>query len=688
MHDSHEFLRTLAMVLGVAAITTVVFQRLKQPVVFGYMLAGLIIGPYTPIPLVADQGIVRTLSELGVIMLMFSLGLEFNLRRLLKTGWSIVVVAVLQSSLMLWLGYEAGRLLGWTVLASLYAGAAIAISSTTIIAKVIADQGVRGRFVDLVFGVLIIEDLIAILLLALLTPAASQSGGAMTTLAITVFRLAAVLAVFLVLGLLLVPRIMRFVVGLKRSEITLVVSVGLCFGISLLVQWIGYSVALGAFLAGSLVAESGEEKLIEKLVEPVRDMFAAVFFVSVGMMLVPSQVLAHWPTVLLFTVLVIAGTFAGVSFASFLTGAGIRTSVQAGMSLTQIGEFSFIIAAAGAAAGVTPPALYPIIVAVSAITTLTTPWFIRWADPVAAWIDRSLPRRIQTFAVLYGTWIENAKQHPETSVDRQRLRRTLRAVGIDAGVVAVLGIGVSIAAVALSASLAQSTGLRPLQARALVVGGALVACVPFLFGIVRNGRVLGDLLSRRSFADPVPGRLDPAAAPRRVMIAAVQLATVLAVSAPLVALTQPFLPAFVGPGLLLAVAVVMGVLFWRNAADLQGHVKAAAEAIVHAIDDQHRRPGPAAAERSLRRAYELVPGLGEPVPLVIEPGSPFAGRTLGDTALRGRTGATVIAISRGDDVVLVPDGHEELKAGDVLALAGTREAVEAARLLLAYGDPD
>src|SRR5262245_13715398 len=202
MHESYDFLRNLALVLGVAAITTVVFQRLRQPVVFGYMLAGLIIGPYLPIPLVADPAIVHTLSELGVIMLMFSLGLEFNLRRLVRTGWSIVVVAVLQSSLMLWLGYEAGRLLGWSVLGRLYAGAAIAISSTTIIAKVIADQGVRGRFVDLVFGVLIIEDLIAILLLALLTPAAAQSGGALATLGITVLRLVAVLAVVLALGLL------------------------------------------------------------------------------------------------------------------------------------------------------------------------------------------------------------------------------------------------------------------------------------------------------------------------------------------------------------------------------------------------------------------------------------------------------------------------------------------------------
>ena len=238
----------------------------------------------------------------------------------------------------------------------------------------------------------------------------------------------------------------------------------------------------------------------------------------------------------------------------------------------------------------------------------------------------------------------------------------------------------------MGAWLATATGLDALQARAAVVAAALLVSVPFFMGIVRTGRILGDLLSRRAFAEPTPGRLDLAAAPRRAMIVAVQLATVMAVGAPLVAFTQPFLPAFAGLGILLAGGLVLGFIFWRNAADLQGHVRAAAEAIVQAIGEKHRQAGPAESERSLHRAYELVPGLGEPVPVVIAPGSPFAGHTLADTALRGRTGATVIAISRGQDVVLVPDGHELLRAGDVLALAGTREAVDAARKLLSHGE--
>ncbi len=686
MHLGHEFLRTLAIVLGVAAITTVVFQRLRQPVVFGYMLAGLIIGPHVPVPLVANVEIVRTLSELGVILLMFSLGLEFNLRRLMKSGWSVVIVAVLEISLMLWLGYEAGRMLGWSVLGSLYAGAAIAISSTTIILKATAEQGARGRTMDLVFGILIIEDLVAILLLALLTPASAQEPAAAARLGLTMLRLVAVLVGILLVGMLIVPRLVRFAVSLRRPEIIVVVSIGICFSTALLVQAIGYSVALGAFLAGSLVAESGAEKTVERLVEPVRDMFAAIFFVSVGMMIDPGVISKHWGEVATFSLLVVLGKISAVSVAAFLTGAGARTAVRAGMTMAQIGEFAFIIAAAGLASRATPPEHYPIVIAVSAITTFTTPWFIRFANPVASWIDRNLPRPLQTFSALYGTWLESARAGEETSAIKLRLRRELRALALDACVVVALCVGASLSTTTLGAKLAERTGLAPFYARAIVVGAAVLLSSPFLVGIVRTGRALGQTLSIRAFPEPQSGRLDLAAAPRRVLIVAIQLTTVLVIGLPLVAVTQPFLPPFAGVGLLFGMLFILGVVVWRNAADLQGHVKAAAEAIVSAIGSQPRLPGEKEAERSLERAYQLLPGLGDPVPVTIPGTSPLAGRPLNAIGLRGRTGATVIAISRGTDVVLVPDGHQVVEAGDVLALAGTSEAIEAARRFLVSGE--
>ncbi|NOT33878.1 MAG: potassium transporter [Candidatus Eisenbacteria bacterium] len=682
MHDPNEFLRTLALVLGVAAVTTILFQRLRQPVVFGYMLAGLIVGPHVPIPLVANEPVIHTLSELGVILLMFTLGLEFSLRRLLRAGWPVVIVAVLQSSFMMWLGYVAARLFGWGALESAFAGAAVAISSTTIIVKAFAEQGLRGRVSELVFGILIIEDLIAILLLALLTPASSGETASAGPLGMTILRLVAFLAISLAVGMLTVPRLIRLVVRLERPETTLVACIGVCFGAALLARSIGYSVALGAFLAGSLVAESGEGQRVERLVEPVRDMFAAMFFVSVGMLIDPRLVMQHWAPVVAFTGIVLVGKVVAVSMSAFLTGAGTRTSVQAGMSLAQIGEFSFIIAGVGLASGATSTTLYPIMVAVSALTTLTTPWLIGAAPAAAALIDRNLPRPLQTFVALYGSWIEALRARPETTAERDQLHRALRVLLIDAFVIAALAIGGSMAASQLGPAIVERSGLTLSRAHTAVIVAAILLTVPFFVGILRTGRTLGTLMARRSFPDPEPGKLDLAAAPRRAFVSTVQVATVLMVGAPVAALVQPFMPPLIGLSLLGIALVVLAVTVWRTASDLQGHVRAAAEAIVTALGRQSREDEATEGERALKSAYKLLPGLGEPVPVRLDAASPGVGLRLSQLGLRGRTGATILAISRGEDVVLVPDGHEVLKAGDVLALAGTQSAIETARELL------
>src|SRR5438034_2372045 len=424
MQDAHEFLKSLTVVLAVAALTTVVFQRLRQPVVLGYLIAGLIVGPHVPIPLVADSRVVQTLSELGVILLMFSLGLEFSLRKLMAVGPTASLTALLQSSVMVWLGFMIGRLFGWTPLESLFAGAVIAISSTTIIAKAFEEQGVTGKLRELVVGILIVEDLIAVLLMAILTGVASGSGLAAGPLAATIGRLAAFLVGLIAIGLLLVPRAIRAVARLNRRETTLVASVGLCFTIALVAQAFGYSVALGAFLAGSLVAESGEERQIERLVEPVRDVFAAVFFVSVGMLIDPALVARHWPAVCVLTAAVVLGKVVGVSLGAFLTGSGLRISLQAGLSLAQIGEFSFIIAGLGLALHATGAFLYPVAVAVSALTTLFTPWMIRASEPIAAWVDRRLPRPIQTLAA------EKHKRVDFAAAPRRMLVVTFQLAGV------------------------------------------------------------------------------------------------------------------------------------------------------------------------------------------------------------------------------------------------------------------
>ncbi|HEX8438439.1 cation:proton antiporter [Archangium sp.] len=683
MHGAHDFLKALAMVLCVAAVTSVIFQRLRQPVVLGYIIAGLIIGPHVPIPLVADATIVQTLSELGVILLMFSLGLEFSLRKLFQVGATAGLTAIIQCSLMIWLGFVVGRAFGWTARESIFTGAIIAISSTTIIAKAFDEQGIRGKLREIVVGVLIVEDLIAILLMATLTAISTGAGLSAGQLTLTVGRLAAFLVGLVGVGLLIIPRTVRAVHRLNRPETTLVASVGICFAIALLAQEFGYSVALGAFLAGSLVAESGVEKDIEHLVQPVRDMFAAIFFVSVGMLIDPGLIAQHWAAVAVLTGVVILGKLVGVALGVFLTGNGTRTAVQSGLSLAQIGEFSFIIAGLGLTLNATGQFLYPVAVAVSAITTLTTPFLIRASGPVANWVDRKLPKPLQTFATLYGSWVENLRAAPPRQTSGARIRRMVKFLLVDAALLGMLVIGTSVSLGRLSTAIESRIGLSASVARLLGLGLAIFLALPFCVGVVRLARALGVLLAETALPPMAPaGRVDMAAAPRRALVVTLQLASVLAVGAPLVAITQPFLRGFQGAAVLLLLLVVLGVAFWRSATNLQGHVRAGSQVIVEALATQSRGKSEQRPGEPLREIQQILPGLGEPTPVRLEDSSPAVGRTLAELNLRGMTGATVLAIRRADAGALIPTAHEPLRAGDVLALAGTHEAIDAARAVL------
>jgi CPA2 family monovalent cation:H+ antiporter-2 len=693
MHGAHDFLTSLALVLCVAAVTSVVFQHLRQPVVFGYLLAGMIVGPHIPVPLVADQETVETLAELGVILLLFGLGLEFSLRKLLAVLPTAGIVAVIQSAAMVWMGYEIGRLFGWTTLESVYAGAAIAISSTTIIVKAVAEQGASGRFVQIVFGILIIEDLIAILLLAILTTISAGGGLTASSLALTAGRLAAFLAGLVVIGLLTVPRLIRAVVRLGRPETTLVTAVGICFAAALLALGFGYSVALGAFVAGSLVAESGEAEAIERLTQPVRDMFGAIFFVSVGMMIDPALVAAHWQAVVVLTVVVIVGKIVAVSVGSFLVGNGIRTSVQSGMSLAQIGEFSFIIAGIGLASGATRDFIYPVAVAVSAITTLTTPWLIRSSGGAASLVERKLPHPVQTFAALYGSWIERLKRAPHRERSRNRVRRLAQLVAADAVVLAALALGLAVDRRPVTAFVERVSGIGATGAEAAVLAAAGLIALPFAVGLLRTVRALGLTLARVALPPRQDRRVDLAAAPRRALAVTLQLAIVTIVGLPILAAAQPFLRPAHGAVLLAVVLAVLGAAFWRRASDLQEHTRAGAEAIVALLREQMAPEASATGggmhvaspAEPLARAREALPGLGEPSLVRVRAGDFGAGRTLREIDLRGVTGATILSIVRENEEVSLPIGRDRLLAGDALALAGTTEAIDAATLLLREG---
>jgi CPA2 family monovalent cation:H+ antiporter-2 len=678
-----EFLTDLLIILGTAAVTTVVFQALRQPVALGYILAGLLIGPYVPIPLVANAALVATLSELGVILLMFSIGLEFSIRTIAKVGLPAGMTAALEVGLMVSLGYLVGLALGWTGTECLFLGCCLGISSTMLVAKAFEESKLTGGFTELVFAILVFEDLIAILLLAILTAVASGHGLSTGELIDTVAELAGFLIAMLVVGLLVVPRVIRMIAGLGRSETLLIASLVVCFGMAVLAQRAGYSVALGAFMAGMLVAESGRAHDVDVLIRPFRDVFAAIFFVSVGMTIDPSLIAANWLPVVVLTAVVLVGKATGVTVGAFLAGNGLRRSVRAGMSLAQIGEFSFIIAALGSSSGATRDFLLPIAVAVSCLTAFATPWLIKFSDQISNRVDARLPGRLQTFVTFYGSWIERLRATTRRESLWTRMRTPLLILIFDAAAVATIVIGASLATPRLVPEVVARTGLDAGAAKvALYVTAAVLASL-FVIGVVRCVRRLARILAAEVIPQGEDGKLDLGTAPRRVLFLTLELAIVLVVGVPLAALIQPFVP---GGGALLAVPVLLiAFMVWRATQNLHGHVRAGSELIVEAL--RHGSRAPTAHEHveapSLAVVESMLPGFAGLAPVTIEAESPAIGRSLADLNLRAMTGASVLAITREGGGTATPSPTEALRAGDVLALAGSDEAVAAARALLA-----
>ncbi|HLH75774.1 MAG TPA: cation:proton antiporter [Candidatus Binataceae bacterium] len=405
----HNFLEDLALVMCVAAIATVIFQILRQPLVVGYLVAGMIVGPHVAVPVFANVQRIQAVADLGVVLLLFSIGLEFDLRRLLRLAPTCGLITLIQVGLLFVLGYLAAHGLGWSPIESIFTGAIVSISSTTIVAKVFAEKHVDSRLRELCFGVLLAEDVMAILLLGLLTVVARDRTFAPAILMSVGGRLALFLAALLVGGGLTVPYLIRAVARMHRQETLLISALGVCFLSALLAERAGYSVALGAFLAGSLVAGSGEAKQVEHVIAPVRDMFGALFFVSVGMLIDPSLLLKFWPALLVLLAVVVAGKIVGVTLGALLIGEHPTTSLQAGFALAQIGEFAFIMAEVGHKAGATGEFLYSVAVAVSTISAFLTPFLITLSLPATRLLRQATPRPLRLGLARYGEWVSGAK---------------------------------------------------------------------------------------------------------------------------------------------------------------------------------------------------------------------------------------------------------------------------------------
>ena len=386
-------LRDLAVIMVVAAGALLVFHALRLPVILGYIVAGLVVGPHTPpVSFVSDQEVVNELADLGIILLMFHIGLEFSFKRLRRVSKVAVIGGALQILIVLALGYQLGLAFGWNSTNALLLGAALSISSTALIVKVLEElRKTQTRAAEAVIGILIFEDFAAIALISIFAGLGKVNGVELSDAWAVLGRLTLFALAVIPIGIVLVPRLMNYTLSTGRQEVSVIVGLGLCFGLALFSEEFGLSVAAGAFLGGALIAEAKRGEAFHQLLLPVRDMFAAIFFVAIGMLLDPAYLREYWPHILAVTAfLLVAKTFAG-TVSTFILGYERHTALQVGMSLAQIGEFSLIIVKVGLDNGTAEPFLYPIVVGVMAISALTTPIFIRSSERAGPAIDRAIP---------------------------------------------------------------------------------------------------------------------------------------------------------------------------------------------------------------------------------------------------------------------------------------------------------
>lgn len=646
----------LGFILLTAAVVTLLFKWLKQPVVLGYLIAGFLVGPHiTWIPTVKDFDSIKVWAEIGVIFLLFGLGLEFSFKKLAKVGGSASITAFFEVVSMLGIGFLVGRIMDWSVMDSLFLGGILSISSTTIIVRAFEELGLKGRnFVSLVFGVLIVEDLFAILLLVLLsTVAATQalSGGA---LVFETARLGFFLALWFLVGIYLVPVFLKKVRNILNDETTLIVSIGLCLGMVMIATAVGFSPALGAFVIGSILAETREGKRIEHLVIPVRDLFAAVFFVSVGMMIDPNVLREHASTIVILTLVTIFGKFISSGMGALVSGRSLKNSVQAGLSLAQIGEFSFIIATLGVSLKVTSDFLYPIAVAVSAVTTFTTPYQIKYADRIFAWLEKKMPQG----------FIQQLERY-EAAVNQSSGQKPLGLIIEKYGMKLLLNT-VLVVAVALLGSRVVLPWLQERFGSSLML--SVVACIvtilvstPFLWAVV-----VGKPAGPKSEMDPEKlaqlKRLQVGVAIVRLIIGIVLTGF----------LVRQFVTVETAAGIMIVVIVLLAISFSRVSGPVYKLIETRFLSNLNAKDEDDRR----------KAVPELTPWQATMAEFVLAPNSELVAKTLEQGRLKENFGITVAMIKRGEKMILTPGRNDLLLPFDTLYVIGTDEQLAQARVLI------
>ncbi|MCM1070403.1 MAG: cation:proton antiporter, partial [Alistipes timonensis] len=649
----------LAFILLLGAVVTLLFKWIRQPVVLGYIVAGFLASPnFKPLPSVTTEANIEFWAQIGIIVLLFSLGLEFSFKKLVNTGGSAVVTALIIVAGMMVTGFGIGHLLGFTNINSLFLGGMLSMSSTTIIIKAFTDLGLRQKkFASLVFAVLIVEDLFAVVMMVILSSIAlnnSVEGGEML---MSVSKLVFFLVIWFLVGVFVLPSFLNRCRKYLNNETLLVVSMGLCLSMAVFSVLCGFSLALGAFVMGSILAGTSYAERIEHVTTPVKDLFGSVFFISVGMMVQPQVIADYWWPILLLSVVVIVGMTVFGTFGMLITGQSLKVAIESGLSLTQIGEFAFIIATLGMSLGVLDPEIYPIVVAVSVITTFTTPYFIRMADPAYRLVERHLPRRLHFLIDRYQDDAADATAEGGGSTRgawAALLKRYLWRVALYSVVLA------AIAMVCGRFIQPMLDSWIPSWSRLAGVVVTIGAMAPFLLAMVlpppMNAKSAG--LSARQLR-----------VPRIVMMVfrlLIALAFIVHTLASAYSLRVGFL---IGLGCLFLLLMLLSKSLNRRLREIETKF----------INNLN--------ERDLRRSGKnnnLISDL-HLAHIHVGYSCPFVGERLANSNLRGRYGVDVVMIQRGPQTIAVPSGDTRIFPGDTIGVIGTDDQISSVLPVLEAG---
>jgi CPA2 family monovalent cation:H+ antiporter-2 len=669
-----QVLPELAVVILAAALAALVFEKLRLPLVLGYIVAGLIIGPHVT-RAVTDASLVGTLSDLGVVLLFFTIGLEFSVRTVARVGLPTLLTVIIELSAVVIAMYAVGRVLGFASTEAVFVAIGIAIASTMLVVKGLEDHNLRGPDVELILAMMVVEDLLSILLLAVLTGVASGAGVSPGELGALLGKLGGFLVLMIVVGVLVVPRVIRAVARTGRREPLMVTSLAVCFGMVWLAVHAGYSLALGAFGAGMLIAESGQGHDVDQLVRPFRDMFAAIFFLSIGMTIVPAEVANHWVAALVIAAALVVVKTCAVTFAGFLTGNGVPRAVRSGLALSQIGEFSFIVVAVGVSAGVVRGYLLPVVVGAACVTAISGTLQVRIGPRVASALDSNLPRPIATFVSFYESWIGRLRSAPKPESIWGRLRRPSALLLVDSVLLTATAILAATTHRQVVGWIAERTGLDERVAFVLFVAVACAIAGLFAVGIARGAVRMAWLLATAVIPGAQSGH-DLGRSPRRALLLTLELAIVITLGLPIAAVTQPLIP---GGGIaVLGIIVILAIVTRRSIDDFEKHVHAGSALILEVLARQSTEK----SQPELSEVQTVLPGFQSVTPIALGDDAFAIGKTLGELNLRAKTGASVLAISRDGGGIANPRPDEPLRNGDVLALTGSDEAITAARALL------